>query len=214
MIAAIVSEISSLITTLPFVDRYGGLVVPAERVDVNDFGTKVVSRFPVSISVNNTDCWEKGRYRDLIPDSTKKSIFYFEDRSGISLSSRSGKVLTFSGELRLVGWLNLPLLGESSFLSVTPYITLQLLDLLDTSFYPNSGSLDGATIKIKATREVQKNQSIFSAWTYDAQVTQFLLYPFDYFAIDISFEVHIGRGCITEYQPKLPVISCVNLFDR
>ena len=51
-------------------------------------------------------------------------------------------------------------------------------------------------IRIELTGEETKNVSIFSKYTYNEEEKQYLIYPFDYFALNYEISFYVGINCI------------------
>src|SRR3954468_10611581 len=97
--------IISKIEPLPFIDKKASIVRTLEQIDAGKKKT-----FPASIR-QTLEEGENGRYMDLCPDSSKKSVLFLDDRSGTRLQKKEGKRLYFTTSLTLLCWLNLPKLG-------------------------------------------------------------------------------------------------------
>lgn len=209
MVQSIVNEISPLITDLNFVERYGGLVQTMEWKQQDG----KVMYFPASCSVSEADCRNNQRYQDLMPDSTKASVVYFEQRTDLQdkgfisfggVQSRTHK--KFEVKLRLVCWLNLKKLGlvncNAADSAVRSFynILCQEIKPTDPVFPPES------EIEVKAINVIKKDKSIFQPYNYPVHT---FLYPYDYFAIDftVSLVMCIGQDYT---MPIGTPITCVD----
>jgi hypothetical protein len=92
---------------LPFVEILAGMAQTVTQSDPNQDETApavITKRFPVSYDVTGAgNC--VGTEVALIPDSSKKSIIYFED-FGISVTGRLHGLVAYNSQLRLICWLN------------------------------------------------------------------------------------------------------------
>jgi len=61
-------------------------------------------------------------------------------------------------------------------------------------------------MRIKVNQELVKSAAIFSKYSYDEAVTQYLMYPFDYFALDITTDFLINKSCIIDWENETPII--------
>ena len=59
---------------LPFVERYGGIAHPMTHT----FGGDAIKTFPVSMALTGAQCFDQGKYANLVPDDRYKSVSYFE----------------------------------------------------------------------------------------------------------------------------------------
>jgi len=210
MIRKAIQAVSSKITALPFVERYGGVVQTVRRIDLLDDGFVIEKRFPVSCSVTNLACWEQSRYKDLVPDDRYKSVFYFEEIEGFQIVGRQelrGQVIQYRGRVRLVGWLNLAKLGVEDDCNLSDRIAFEMIGAL-TGAYELSGDID-AVVQLKPIGMQPKSPAIFDRYTYEEE-NSYLLYPYDYFAVDFEVILGLMPDCITPFAPSTPV-SCIDL---
>src|SRR4051812_33765117 len=97
MIVDIGNIIISKIATLPFMDNYAGIIKVLSYREGKSKGA--VKTFPASVNTTIEQC--EGRYTDLLPDSSKKSVLFLEDR-GTRLVRKEGKRMFFRGSVNLV----------------------------------------------------------------------------------------------------------------
>jgi hypothetical protein len=71
--------LSPEISSLPYVDRYGGLVQTMHLIVDNGTDNGVPKRYPVACDVTSRDCTNTGIYQDLIPNDSRKSVVYWEE---------------------------------------------------------------------------------------------------------------------------------------
>ena len=105
MTGALAAILRTYLQGLPFVDRLAG-VVRTVTITGEDGKRKA---FPVACNVTNADC-TAGRYQDLVPDSSRKSVMYFEDGGTVLTGLLKGDP-QFRSTIRLIGWLNLKKMG-------------------------------------------------------------------------------------------------------
>lgn len=187
----IATILKGYIDDLIWVDKIAGLVQTANiRVKKDD--TAIEKSYPISCDIDLDACL-KGAYQDLAPDSKKKSVLYFEDK-GVTFIERQGNKLKFQSSLRLVCWLNLKLIQEAGCDSVVTgcgssgdYV-IQILKILPT--IPIS-TPDFVSIYISGIAQAERDVSIFSKYTYNETATQYLMFPYDYFAIDFMIDFTI-----------------------
>ncbi len=190
----IANIVKAKITSLPFVDQICGLVRVATKTDQDDTNKQYVKSFPVSCETSHTDC-TSGKYTDLTPNSKYKSVIYFED-NGITNLNRVDFDLNFESKLTLVCWLNQKKLGKTGC-SVSALAIQSILKALQIDKFFNSNPY--VKMQISADGEIIKNKDIFSKYSYDEKVSQYLLYPFDYFALPLSIKYSIREACLTDW---------------
>ena len=211
MIRTIIDQIKTAITSKPYVERFGGVVMPVTRFDEVDEGMVLRQTFPISPQVTGLQCWEQGRYHDLVPNDQYKSIFYFEELDGMQTNSRrkvKDHMVEHRGRVRLVGWMNLQKLGIENEYNVAERIAFQLAGDIEGT-YQLSAPLSKAMATIVPIGIQPKSSNIFDRYTYDNE-SGFLLYPFDFFAFDFEVLLSLKLDCIDEITISSP-IACIDL---
>lgn len=172
------------IKDLTWIDKISGLVQTVVVLVPNGKDSSVQKSYPVSCDITADAC-KKGAYQDLCPDSKKKSVLYFEDK-GIQEIERYGNKIKFKAIIRLVAWLNLCLISDTCG-SSGDYVIDVIKALPKTPF----STPDFTGISIVLISQAERDVSIFSKYTYSETAVQYLLYPYDFFALDISIEFTI-----------------------
>lgn len=199
MTNAIADILNIYISTLPFADRVAGVIKPVTFV-TGTADKPVKKTIPVACNVSQPDCIS-GKYNDLVPNSKYKSIIYWED-NGTVTNANNPRDFNFTASLRLVCWINLKKVGKTD----CDVSALAITNILNT--IPTSPFNSGIYTRIRATvdREIIKTSAIFSKYTYDESVVQYLMYPFDYFALDVSVDFTILKSCITDWENGTEII--------
>jgi len=206
MIYEICEILKNRISGQPFVDKIAGLVQTAQDVQSSKTGS-VVKKYPIACDVTGKECADNSsRLSDLVPDSKKRSVIYFEDISGVQFIKQERNEFIFTARPRLVCWLNQKKLGKNQC-SVTPLVVANLVKALATNQRLNEGMFIKMFINVAG--QTVKTPSIFSRYTFSEAQNQFLMFPFDYFALDIFVEFRINADCIDEFIVE-PVDECVN----
>lgn len=191
-----------LIEPLSFVDKLTGLVRAVVISEETEAGKKRKS-FPVACNVSAADCTNTSNLKELCPDDSKKSVMYFEENGGSQLIGFEKGNFKYRAQLRLVGWLNLPKLGVTSC-SWSAAAVLNIINVMPLDYFNITGK-PYTRCKITGLNEVNKSAAIFSKYTYDEAVNQYLIYPLDYFALDITIEYVVPRNCIEALIPAEPI---------
>jgi hypothetical protein len=187
----IASILKTYIETLSWADKVAGLVQTA-NIRVKNGDTITNKAYPVSCDISEEVCL-KGAYQDLAPDSKKKSVIYFEDL-GVNQIERQGNKLKFESKLRLVCWLNYREIQREGCDSgvvgcgTSGDYVIELIKVLPTS--PIS-TTDFVAISVSNITQVIRSEDIFSKYTYAEHETQYLMFPFDYFALDLTISFTI-----------------------
>jgi hypothetical protein len=170
MVNIIVNKIvADLKIDLPFVDKITG-IVKAAQIDV----AGAVKTLPVAINTDVTTC------------NDSELVSYEPDTSNIS-------IIYFAYNFTLVCWFNY--LKVDHTLTNTSQIVGNLIKYLP-EIMGNIAPLIGVVLSING--EQAKDGSVFSKYTYIENVTQFITYPYDYVALDLSAEFHVRKDCFND----------------
>jgi hypothetical protein len=197
MIFTIGEILKSKLIGFTYVDRIAGIVTTGVKKDANG----AIVRFPIACDVDGIECDDTGRINDLIPNDIAKSVLYFEDLGGSQFNEKSGNDLKFTTNIRLVGWLNLALLGKDNC-SVTAQVVAHIMTRLESTNEVNP--IPFTRLKIAVIGQVQRTPQIFARYTYQETQTQYLMFPFDYFAIDFRVTYSINKNCVPEFNAGDP----------
>jgi hypothetical protein len=184
MNSKIANIIVSYLTPLAWVDKIAGMTQIAQMKQ-----GEVVKRFPVSCDMSADDCVE-GCYDELMPSSKRRSVLFFEDGS-FTFSRQQGNRIYYESRLRLVCWLNYKLI-DGGCGSSGDYI-ISILKALP-AMPQNVGDLLALSVTVQS--QVPRSPAIFSKYTFDELHSQYLMIPYDYFALEIITRFHIVTECI------------------
>lgn len=191
--------------------KYGGLTQRAIQ-KVLDANNKAKEKsFPILCNYNLANCNNPTQfYTELVPDDTKPAILYWEPLNGLtdqgSINNNSGGFFgtrRYTGIARLVGWVNTKKLGVSDC-NLSGKLIRSLMPILTKDIKNLTGELDKGRLKVRLRNEVVKSEAIFSAYSYDLG-RQYLMNPFDYFALDVSFELTLPATCAYEVALGAPI---------
>lgn len=214
MIYTIAETLKSKILPLGFCERFGGVAVPFE---IYTAANKLV-RVPVTFGVDGKACYEAGKLFDLSPNDSYRSVMFFEDQTGATITREGKRYYAFSGTLRLLAWLNLAKLGheEGGFYGdiVSASIVNTLLDgdrsTPVTADPEETYPMEGAVVVVDNVRILRKERGLFSKYSA-AEWQQAFVYPFDFFAMDIDARLIVGRNCFT--APDLgDEVTCITEY--
>lgn len=181
----IANIIKSNIEDLDFVDKIAGLTSPALMTIKDENGNEVIKRFPIACCTSVEDC-KQGSYNDLCPDSRYKSVIYFED-GGVSFVRYEGNFRHYQSTLRLVCWLNVAMIqgdccSDGISCTLSSKVITQIIRALPKHPEHHSPFIN---VYSEITDQLIRSSSIFNQYTYNEKQTQYLLYPYDYFALNI-----------------------------
>lgn len=190
--------LKGLIEPLTFTEKIAGLVRPFIKVDVVEFrdennevvsNTTVTKSFPVACGVTADECNTDEKYKDLTPDDRYRSVSYFEDQGAI-VTGKTGDRVHFLSRIRYVCWLNLKKF-DTEECNISHLCAASVIAAVWGN-HTNTAMLQG--VKVRSFIQPPKSPAIFANYTYDEEVTQYLLYPFDYLAIDFEVEYSVNAS--------------------
>lgn len=192
--------------------RIAGIVQAVEKVDPK---TKQKFVFPVSCDVDGTACWEQGRYFELLPNDLYRAVIYFEQLTDVRFEGykdEKRRIMIYRTNIRLVGWLNLKKLGSTDC-TLTARVVLGIIKALTVNqgeFSRNSGrfvvtdeAYTNAVVEVEPVAQVRQDKSLFSRYTLKETN---LLYPWDYFAIELACVLYVGRECFDAVEAGTEIV--------
>ena len=193
----IANIIVSYIEDLPWMDKLAGITYVA-KVNVTSEGRKVEKRFPISCDKAYDDVCKEGCYDELAPNSAHTSVVYFEE-GGFNLLRRESNRLYYESNLRLVAWLNYTKLRGGGCGSSAKYVTDIIKSLPSVPLTID----DFHAVTFEVTSQLNRDANIFARYTYNEKTTQFLMLPYDFFALEIRTRFYIVPECV-----ELPEEGC------
>lgn len=193
---AVASVLKNKLKTVPYLELVAGLVRVQETTDMRyddntGASSPVVYRYPVSDDVHSSkDCPLINGLVDCSPNTDYAGIVYFEDQ-GTSVPTRQGAWLNFSSQLRLVCWLN-----SKQFQQQGPDLPARVMaDIIGklTGNPFNEGVL--TKVKVSVRNVPQTGKTLFASYTFNEATSQYLMPPFEAFALDLTVEFSISTSC-------------------
>lgn len=193
------SILKSKISDLPFIDVLAGLAQTVVQDDPihEDSAAMLVRRFPVSYDTNQPNDCMGGPERSLIPDSSKKSIIYFED-FGSQSTGRLHNLPTFTSNLRLICWMNRAKITGNIYSEISGRCMSLIIDRLVGKNPINQGMFTRLIINV--ARIPPQEVALFGRYTYEERDRQYLRPPFEFFGIDFSCNYAINTKCLDQTQ--------------
>lgn len=224
MVSVVADILKSTLSSLDWIERLGGLVVPATRPVIahGADGVQVVTgyqSYPVACDVNVENCWENGKFKHFEPDSSKAAIAYFVDNGGIGMQAVEGPKNTFlkcSFDIRFLCWMNLKRLGDQITDSacyaadrVAPYVIAQFMNaggniaFTATDIAAIFGASDVRSdifqeVQVTGWRQLRREPSMFLPFTFatDGDKRGLFIWPYDYFGLQLTGTFVINRNCL------------------
>jgi hypothetical protein len=223
MIKTIVTQIKNHLVAetggVSWAERVAGLAIQAERPIMDTFEGRQVKLgsefYPITDDLEGKACYENGRYYDLLPSSAYKSVIYFEQTAPLLYQGSKdikGKIWVFEGNIRLVCWLNLKKFGEENhglsdraMLTIIKRLRANKGQGVGTGSIPvNDDNYTDARLDVTIIGSPITDRLIFGRYTI-AQIAENLLYPFEFFAIDMKVRFEVGKECVSEILEADPV---------
>lgn len=197
MTSELANILKEKISGLLIAEKLAGLVVAVEKVQPTDIpGAFVVTKFPASVDSNYEECISSGCYKDLVPNSSVKSVIYFEDFGTKAQGSKDSGSYKYVTRLRLICWLNNRLIQSGECRSINHLIITQIRELLEVGYF-NEG--DFKKIRITLESVIDNDYNLFSRYTYPKEAVKFLMHPYEAFGMDLSCEYSVSPSCIPDY---------------
>lgn len=182
---------------LPFVQKYAGLVQTVTDVNPTSDNTTEKRRYPVSTeTIVNDVC--HGNEEIMTPDSAMKGILYFEDGGTQKVESEKGK-FKYLSNLTLIVWINRQLITSNVYSEITGIAIQMILEKLGVEQNPESEGMF-TQIQVSLNRILPQEANLFSKYTYDETVTQYLRPPFEFFGLSLVVKYGINPKCINEFN--------------
>lgn len=199
---AIANIIKNQIISLSSIDKIAGLVQPLTFEIKNDKNEVVQKTFPIACCVTPEECGRDGAYYDLMPNSEYLTVIYFED-GGLSFERAESNWKYYKSNLRLICWINIEKIFGHDCKSDLPctYAATIVADIIRAlPLFPQSiAPFDRVYSEIKS--QIVRSPSIFSPYTYDEKHSQYLMSPYDYFALEIETSFAICLKSTAVYNP-------------
>ena len=177
---------------LPFVEKYAGLVQTVTK-QVATEETILKQKFPVSTEVVINDACSS--HEDIvIPDSSLKGILYFED-NGTTANGKVGKRFQYTSNLTLVCWINRAKVVSNIYSEITGIAIQNILQKLKVDENPENVSMF-IGLSVSINRILPQEATIFSKYSYDETVTQYLRPPFEFFGLGLQVKFSINEDCV------------------
>ena len=196
------------IADAPYLERLSGLVQVFEKTIAVDgeAGRTIKKKIPVTSFATFQECESNNQAQvAMVPNSKYKGILYFED-GGINTPTPSRGGMQYISRLRLVCWLNTKLITGQTDMSLTTRVIADILG----RFAGNPFNVSPFTkIAVKVANIPAQDKSIFSPYDYSEAETQYLMAPFEYFALDLNISYTIPFLCVTDISVTEDPNTCL-----
>lgn len=189
MVDVIIEKIAEGLASIPIVSLSAGLVT-SQILEVDN--TRRV--FPKAFSYSKL----KDNLPELVlvfPDSKERLILYWES---LAEDFNDSTVHQYTCQVRLVGWYDTRKLNPSERSNLISY----LVSKVPTTVAPSKAV---ASVQVKFKGEEIRSSNPFSKWSMDEQKNQFLMHPYNWFALKFQIRFINTIGC---YDPIQIVETC------
>ena len=189
---ALLSKLSDIV----YLDRTSGCVQVVESVIEGDNSLSITKKIPVTSLATYTDTIDNAQLVDMIPDGSYMGMLYFED-NGINNAVKKTGGMSYVSRLRLVCWLNTQRITGKSDMLLCSRVMSDVIERITAGVY-NSGPF----LRIQANVEniPVQDSAIFSKYDYSETQTQYLMAPFEFFAIDLVVNFIVPFNCSSEIE--------------
>ena len=193
MIEHLCEVLKRRVESLPFITLCGGL---ARIQRVKDNG--IERAFPVMETF--------GGYTLLTPQKAEAGIAYFEFiRNDVKSELAGDRGYIYLAALRLVVWLNLERIDPPDVLGMQAAAMAAVTAPIDPTTQEDTGRI--SRYKITRALYAPKSPGFFAAYSYSEEELQYLMHPYDYFAIDFE-AVYTMSNCEQPFFTIKPVVKC------
>jgi len=196
----IASILKDRLKGIQFVEVLAGLAHRVEYTDNDGSGRSIRKAIPVSHDVDVAKGCRITPERELVPDSGKKGILYFEDLGSRFIDRTSNGSMTYSSRMVLVCWMNRARLVGDHYKQITSYCITTILGKLKPMQLSNVDNF--SRFKVTPGRILPQDASVFSRYTYDETTNQYLRPPFEFFGMELEIEYSIHPECVKEIEFK------------
>lgn len=190
-------ELSTVLKTklagLPFLDLVCGMVQTLVYDDPVQDGQTVQKKVPVCYDHNDVAC--NGKEIRPIPNSSKKSIIYFED-FGVSVQGKDRGLTKYQSSLRLICWMNRAKLTGNNYTPISGRAMAAIIQQIANQNPFSSGLFQ--RILVRVARIPQQDAGLFGRYTYNEPDRQYLRPPFEFFGIDFQVDFNANSNCLND----------------
>lgn len=180
--------IKDLLSPLPYFDLAAGLVQVITKSESSE-NKSVTKRFPMEVDVS-----EEANSNALYPREDINGMFFLEDGGAKSEGQND-----WTSDLTLVCWF-----CPKKIASNPEAVAANALADISDTFKTFQNSSPVSRLKINIVSMPQRDAAIFSKYTFDEGQTQFLMPPFDFFALKLKCSYRLNPNCLTPLNPPSP----------
>lgn len=210
------AAITPRITSMPFIERWGGAVMPIEArssyIGPDEKEVQVMQSYPVSCSHAGGLCedggFEQGYYTKLLPDDAYMSVSYLESAGPVSFLEGPSHTLSIAGRAKFTAWLNMQRLGMLSCgqAEMLALYTAKVLDARPAMVLAEDVYQYQASVQAKVTGMDFDPQRVFGRYSYAVNPRLFM-HPYAAFALEMEFRAVVPANCLC--LPEIESVECL-----
>lgn len=186
-----------------FADVIAGMVQTVSYETNDGDGRKVIQKMPYTTDVFlNPEC-HIGKERAMVPDSQKKGIVYFEELGLNFVDRASNNHLIFKSKLLMVCWINKAQLVGDKYIDISTFAITQTIKSFNVFTMSNVGNF--SRFNVTPTRILRQDSNVFSRYSYDENINQYLMPPFEFFAIELDISFSVNPKCVDKINFEDPI---------
>lgn len=170
--------IKDRLSVLPYFDRASGLV---QTITKEADGKGKLTKFPVEVNVGELKSLDA-----MIPDDQIKGMFYLED-GGIKSDGNSD----WTSDLTLVCWF-----CPKKIAKEVDAVSANALADITATFRSFINASPVSRLKVNIVSIPARDVAIFNKYTYSETQTQYLMPPYDFFALKLKCTYRLNNNCI------------------
>lgn len=161
--------------------------------------------FPVSMSLTASECFDQGKYINLVPDDRYKSVAYFEGLNSparVTFSREKRAMATITQTVRFTAWLNIPKLGWTTMDNVG-LAAVGTVAMLEGEYPVTYAGQEGRMRVADATIYLDRNNA-FGGYSYQDKQALFM-WPYGFFSVGLTCTILLPLSCLSEIETASPI---------
>jgi hypothetical protein len=186
----------------PFVELVAGVVRAVTYTETAEDNKVRRIILPVSWDTNAQQCYDQQNpIRDLVPDSSKRGILYFED-NGASIIDSNVYGNTYQAKINLVCWYNKALILENVYGHAQSTFIMLVKKAIGVDKIVNRPPFTRVMVRIDSI--AAQDNTTFRKYTYNETERQYLMPPYEFFNIVLNCRFTVpDSACF----PALPSVT-------
>lgn len=211
MMFKIAMELNNRIVGIPWIAKHAGLVrdVTRDEIALNENNEPTVlssSTFPIASGADGRECWESGRYTDLMPSDAHTSVAFWRETTPLAYTDDETLPRGFqrwAGALRLIVWADMQRIGYVSDWQIN-HLIVDILRQYSAgeqastrdarAIRLNESGYESMVIEYQPTAQIINGADVWSGYTV-GDIVESMLYPFATFAVDFDVSVVFNPQC-------------------